>query len=80
MAWPDHTGVARHLGFGEVSVIHFDAQADTGDTQFGSLVSHGTPMRRPVESGTACCRVARLPSALRRRRGSTSPPCARRST
>ncbi|MFF1793979.1 agmatinase [Kitasatospora sp. NPDC058263] len=51
IAWPDHTGVARHLGFGRVSMIHFDAHADTGDIQFGSLVAHGTPMRRLVESG-----------------------------
>jgi agmatinase len=34
-----------------VSVIHFDAHADTGDTQFGSLIGHGTPMRRLIESG-----------------------------
>jgi agmatinase len=32
-------------------VIHFDAHADTGDTQFGSLYGHGTPMRRLIESG-----------------------------
>jgi agmatinase len=51
IAWPDHTGVARHHGFGKVSMIHFDAHADTADTQFGSLVAHGTPMRRLVESG-----------------------------
>lgn len=51
IAWPDHTGVARHHGFGKVSMIHFDAHADTADTQFGSLVAHGTPMRRLIESG-----------------------------
>jgi agmatinase len=34
-----------------VSVIHFDAHADTGNTQFGSLIGHGTPMRRLIESG-----------------------------
>ncbi|WP_433826710.1 agmatinase [Actinoplanes sp. CA-015351] len=51
IAWPDHTGVARHLGFGRVSMIHFDAHADTGDILDGSLVAHGTPMRRLVESG-----------------------------
>jgi guanidinobutyrase len=51
IAWPDHTGVARHLGFGRVSMIHFDAHADTGDINFGSLISHGTPMRRLIESG-----------------------------
>jgi agmatinase len=34
-----------------VSVLHFDAHADTGDTQFGLLHGHGTPMRRLIESG-----------------------------
>ena len=53
IAWPDITGVARHIGWGRVSVIHFDAHADTGDTQFGSLYGHGTPMRRLIESGAA---------------------------
>ncbi len=53
IAWPDHTGVARHHGFGNVSMIHFDAHADTGDILNGSLVGHGTPMRRLIESG-AC--------------------------
>ena len=51
IALPDVTGVARHVGWGRVSVIHFDAHADTADTQFGSLVGHGTPMRRLIESG-----------------------------
>jgi len=53
IALPDVTGIARHVGWGRVSVIHFDAHADTGDTQFGSLHGHGTPMRRLIESG-AC--------------------------
>ncbi len=51
IALPDVTGVARHAGWGRVSVIHFDAHADTGNTQFGSLYGHGTPMRRLIESG-----------------------------
>jgi agmatinase len=51
IALPDVTGVARHVGWGSVSVVHFDAHADTGDTQFGSLYGHGTPMRRLIESG-----------------------------
>jgi agmatinase len=53
IAWPDVTGVARHVGWGRVSVIHFDAHADTGNTQHGSLIGHGTPMRRLIESGAA---------------------------
>jgi len=51
IALPDATGVARHLGFGKVSMIHFDAHADTGDITFGSLYGHGQPMRRLIESG-----------------------------
>ena len=51
IAYPDATGVARHVGWGRLSMIHFDAHADTGDTQFGSLYGHGTPMRRLIESG-----------------------------
>src|SRR6201997_1106028 len=53
IAWPDVTGVAHHVGWGRVSVIHFDAHADTGESQFGSLIGHGTPMRRLIESGAA---------------------------
>jgi agmatinase len=53
IALPDVSGVARHVGWGRVSVIHFDAHADTGDIQMGSLYGHGTPMRRLIESG-AC--------------------------
>lgn len=51
IAWPDHAGVAQHFGAGRVSMIHFDAHADTGDVEFGSLVGHGQPMRRLIESG-----------------------------
>ncbi|NUR06354.1 MAG: agmatinase [Nocardioidaceae bacterium] len=51
IALPDATGVARHLGFGKVSMLHFDAHADTGDIEFGSLYGHGQPMRRLIESG-----------------------------
>jgi agmatinase len=53
IALPDVTGVARQRGFGRVSVIHFDAHADTGDIEFGSLYGHGQPMRRLIESGAA---------------------------
>jgi agmatinase len=51
IAWPDAAGVAQHLGQGRISMIHFDAHADTGDIAFGSLVGHGQPMRRLIESG-----------------------------
>ncbi len=51
IALPDATGVARHVGWGRLAVLHFDAHADTGNTQFGALQGHGTPMRRLIESG-----------------------------
>jgi len=51
IALPDATGVAREFGFGRVSLVHFDAHADTGDVTFGSLYGHGQPMRRLIESG-----------------------------
>jgi agmatinase len=51
IALPDASGVAASVGWGRVSVVHFDAHADTADLQFGSLYGHGTPMRRLIESG-----------------------------
>ena len=51
IALPDATGVARHVGLGRVAMVHFDAHADTGDIEFGSLYGHGQPMRRLIESG-----------------------------
>jgi agmatinase len=51
IAWPDAAGVAQHLGEGRISMIHFDAHADTGNIEFGSLIGHGQPMRRLIESG-----------------------------
>lgn len=53
IALADVTGVAHHIGWGRVAVIHFDAHADTAELQGGSLYGHGTPMRRLIESG-AC--------------------------
>ena len=50
IAYPDLTGVAAVHGTGRVSMIHFDAHADTGDVSFGSLWGHGQPMRRLIES------------------------------
>ena len=51
IASADVAGIANHLGQGKVSMIHFDAHADTGEDQFGALIGHGTPMRRLIESG-----------------------------
>jgi agmatinase len=51
IASADVAGIAAHRGAGKISMIHFDAHADTGDLQFGALVGHGTPMRRLIDSG-----------------------------
>ena len=51
IASADVAGIAKHRGMGRISMIHFDAHADTGDSQFGALVGHGTPMRRLIDSG-----------------------------
>jgi agmatinase len=51
ITWPAATAVADHYGFGKVGMVHFDAHADTADTIDGNLASHGTPMRRLIESG-----------------------------
>ncbi len=51
IAYPDAKGVSNVLGHGRVSMLHFDAHADTGDIAFGSLWGHGQPMRRLIESG-----------------------------
>lgn len=51
IASADVAGIAAHRGMGKISMIHFDAHADTGDLQFGALVGHGTPMRRLIDSG-----------------------------
>jgi agmatinase len=51
IASADVAGIAKHRGLGKISIIHFDAHADTGEDQFGALIGHGTPMRRLIESG-----------------------------
>jgi agmatinase len=51
IASADVAGIAAHRGLGKISMIHFDAHADTGDSQFGALEGHGTPMRQLIDSG-----------------------------
>jgi agmatinase len=51
VTWPSAIAVAEHHGYGNVGMIHFDAHADTADILHGNLASHGTPMRRLIESG-----------------------------
>ena len=49
---PDTTAVAEKYGHGNVGVLHFDAHADTFPESYGgSLINHGTPVRRLLERG-----------------------------
>ena len=48
---PSATAVADAVGRGRLGIVHFDAHADTAAESFGNPLSHGTPMRRLVESG-----------------------------
>jgi agmatinase len=49
ITYPSAAAVARHRHPRKVGVVHFDAHADTGNDVYGSLVSHGTPMRRLID-------------------------------
>ncbi len=51
IALPDMTAVANVRGQGSFGVVHFDSHADTAEHYHGRLYSHGTPMRRLIESG-----------------------------
>ena len=51
ITWPAATAVAEAKGWGRIGIVHFDAHADTADSIDGNLASHGTPMRRLIESG-----------------------------
>ena len=51
ITFPSASAVADVLGRGRLGIVHFDAHADTANDSWGVLLSHGTPMRRLIESG-----------------------------
>jgi len=51
ITWPSASAVAEVRRPGSIGVLHFDAHADTAPDSYGQLASHGTPMRRLIESG-----------------------------
>jgi agmatinase len=51
ITWPAATAVAEVRRPGSIGIVHFDAHADTASDTWGVLASHGTPMRRLIESG-----------------------------
>ena len=51
ITFPSASAVADACAPRRLGVVHFDAHADTANTTWGVLASHGTPMRRLIESG-----------------------------
>jgi agmatinase len=51
ITYPSAAAVARVQHPRSIGIVHFDAHADAGAEQWGSLIGHGEPMRRLVEEG-----------------------------
>jgi agmatinase len=51
ITFPSASAVAEAVGPRRLGIVHFDAHADTANSTWGVLRSHGTPMRRLIESG-----------------------------
>jgi agmatinase len=51
ITWPAASAVAEVRRPGSIGILHFDAHADTAAESYGQLASHGSPMRRLIESG-----------------------------
>jgi len=51
ITFPAASAVAEAIGSRRLGVVHFDAHADAANSTWGVLRSHGTPMRRLIESG-----------------------------
>ena len=51
ITWPSASAIAEVRRPASIGIVHFDAHADTAAGSFGQLASHGSPMRRLIESG-----------------------------
>jgi agmatinase len=51
ITFPSASAVAEAVAPRRLGIVHFDAHADTASNTWGVLGSHGTPMRRLLESG-----------------------------
>lgn len=51
ITYPAASAVAEAVAPRRLGMVHFDAHADTDDQAWGNLLSHGTPMRRLLETG-----------------------------
>jgi agmatinase len=51
ITWPSATAISEVRKPGSIGIVHFDAHADTAPDSWGQVASHGSPMRRLIESG-----------------------------
>jgi agmatinase len=56
ITYPSASAVAEAVAPRRLGIVHFDAHADAANTTWGYLHSHGTPMRRLIESGAVAGR------------------------
>ncbi|MCV0403356.1 MAG: agmatinase [Chloroflexi bacterium] len=56
ITYPSATAIARHVAPKRLGIVHFDAHADAANSTWGTLRSHGAPMRRLIESGAVAGR------------------------
>ena len=56
ITYPSASAIAQAVAPRRLGVVHFDAHADTANSSWGVLASHGTPMRRLIESGAVAGR------------------------
>jgi formimidoylglutamase len=56
ITYPSAVAVAEAIAPRRLGIVHFDAHADTAPDAWGNLRSHGTPMRRLIESGAVAGR------------------------
>jgi agmatinase len=56
ITFPCASAVARHVAPRRLGIVHFDAHADAANSTWGTLRSHGAPMRRLIESGAVAGR------------------------
>lgn len=56
ITFPSASAVAEVVAPRRLGIVHFDAHADAANSTWGNLRSHGTPMRRLIESGAVAGR------------------------
>jgi agmatinase len=56
ITFPSASAIARYVAPRGLGIVHFDAHADAANSTWGTLRSHGAPMRRLIESGAVAGR------------------------